>query len=314
MSKQDTEIEWLKAHVNCAALLERLSPDWRLDRAESTRRSLKYRRGAGEIVIVNHDGRGWWDPLSDRKGDIFTLIRHLEPSLTFPDARRVLHDFVGIAPAFPEMLRTRRTRAPSAPIGERWERCQKLSRGSPAWRYLTEQRGLPESVLLAARTADAVREGPRGSAWFAHRDNAGVLTGIEMRGANYRHSSAGRSKALFRLPGGPGSLPRVAVCEAAIDALSLTAIEQCRPDTLYAATAGGMGPATVAALQQLLVSLAADPLGILIAATDADIAGRRYAARLKDLAVEARVRFNAILPPDELNDWNDFLRVRTRVS
>ena len=122
---------------------------------------LKYRRGRGEIVIVNHDGRGWWDPLSDRKGDIFTLVRHLEPGLTFPNARRVLRDFVGIAPAFPEMLRPRRTRAPSAPIAARWERCQKLSRGSPAWRYLTEQRGLPESVLLTARAADAVREGPR---------------------------------------------------------------------------------------------------------------------------------------------------------
>jgi predicted nuclease with TOPRIM domain len=46
----------------------------------------------------------------------------------------------------------------------------------------------------------------------------------------------------------------------------------------------------------------ADPAGILIVATDADIAGRRYAERLEDLASEARVRFSAILPPDELND------------
>ena len=73
MSEQDAEIEWLKAEVSCAALLERLPPVWRLDRAESTRRSLKYRRGEGEIVIVNHDGRGWWDPLSDGQG------RHLHP-------------------------------------------------------------------------------------------------------------------------------------------------------------------------------------------------------------------------------------------
>jgi len=314
MSKQDTEIEWLKASVNCAALLERLPPVWRLDRAESTRRSLKYRRGEGEIVIVNHDGRGWWDPLSEAKGDIFTLVQHLDPGLTFPDACRVLHDFVGIAPAYPEMFRTRRTGAPGAPIADRWERCRPLSRGSPAWRYLAAQRGLPESVLLIARAADAVREGPRGSAWFAHRDNAGVLTGIEMRGPDYRNFSAGGGKALFRLPGALGSPPRVAVCEAAIDALSLAAIERCRPDTLYTATAGGMGPATVATLQRLLSALAADPVGILIAASDADIAGRRYAARLMDLAAEARVRFSAILPPDELNDWNDFLRARTRAS
>jgi hypothetical protein len=63
-----------------------------------------------------------------------------------------------------------------------------------------------------------------------------------MRGSDYRNFSAGGDKTLFRLPGGPGPLTRVAVCEAAIDALSLAAIERLRRDTLYAATAGGMGP------------------------------------------------------------------------
>jgi predicted nuclease with TOPRIM domain len=113
---------------------------------------------------------------------------------------------------------------------------------------------------------------------------------------------------LFRLPGGPGHLTRVAVCEAAIDALSLAAIERARDDTLYAATAGGLGPATLTALHQLLQGLAAAPDGLLIAATDADLAGRRYAVRLQQMAAEAAVRFEAILPPDGLNDWNDALR------
>jgi hypothetical protein len=312
MSEHDKDIERLKASVSCAVLLERLAPVWRLDRAESSRASLKYRRGEGEILIVNHGGRGWWDPLSEAKGDIFNLARHLEPGLSFPEARRMLCDFVGIAPAYPEVLRTRRTRtAPALAAADQWEKRRPLSRGSPAWLYLAGQRGLPDSVLVAARAADAVRDGPRGSAWFAHRDGAGRLTGIEMRGADYRNFSAGGTKTLFRLPGGPGPLPRVAVCEAAIDALSLAAIEQCRPDTLYAATAGGMGPATVAALQQTLRDFASDPAAILIAATDADTAGRRHAARLEILAVEAGVRFGVLLPTDGLNDWNDELRAMT---
>jgi hypothetical protein len=312
MSEQDKDIERLKAGVSCAVLLERLQPVWRLDRAESSRASLKYRRGEGEILIVNHSGRGWWDPLSDAKGDIFTLARHLEPGLTFPEARRMLCDFVGIAPAYPEVLRTRRTRTALAlASADRWEKCQHLSHGSPAWLYLVGQRGLPDSVLMAARAADAVREGPRGSAWFAHRGTAGSLTGIEMRGTDFRKFSAGGGKTLFRLPGGPAPLPRVAVCEAAIDALSLAAIEHCRPDTLYAATAGGMGPATVAALQQILLDFASDPAAVLIAATDADTAGRRHAARLEVLAVEAGVRFDMLLPPAGLNDWNDALRAMT---
>ena len=161
---------------------------------------------------------------------------------------------------------------------------------------------------MAAREADAVREGPRGSAWFAHRDIAGCLTGIETRGPAFRKFSAGGGKTLFRLPGGTGPLPRIAVCEAAIDALSLAAIECVRDDTLYAATAGGMGPAAIAVFQHLLRDLAGDPAGLLIAATDADSAGRRHAARLEALAAAAGVRFETILPPDGLNDWNDALR------
>jgi hypothetical protein len=308
MSGQDAEIQQLKASVSCAALLERLPPVWRFDRAGSTRRSLKYRRGEAEILIVNHDGRGWWDPLSEAKGDIFSLVQHLDPGLSFLAARHMLLDFVGILPSFPAALRTRRRRASDIPVGLRWERRQHLSRGSPAWLYLTGQRGLPERVLMAACVNDMIREGPHASAWFAHRDRAGVLTGIEMRGPDCHNFSAGGGKTLFRLPGGPGRLTRLAVCESAIDALSLVAIERERHDTLYAATAGGMGPATIAALQQLLQVLATDPAGILIAATDADTAGRRYAARLEGMATEAGVQFDAILPPDGLNDWNDALR------
>jgi hypothetical protein len=312
MNDQDAEIEWLKAEVTCAVLLERLPPVWQFDRAESTRRSLKYRRGEGEIVIVNHDGRGWWDPLSEAKGDIFSLVQHLDPGLSFGAARRLLLDFMGIQPSFPAALRARRrTRASPLPVAARWKIRRPLSRGSPAWRYLTEQRILPETILVSARAADAVREGPRGSAWFAHRDGAGLLTGIEMRGSDYRNFSAGGDKTLFRMPGGPGPLTRVTVCEAAIDALSLAAIERSRSDTLYAATAGGMGPETVVALLQLLQVLSSDPAGMLIAATDADTAGRRHAARLAVLAAEAAVRFAAILPPDGLNDWNDALRALT---
>ncbi len=262
-------------------------------------------------MIVNHAGRGWWDPLSDRKGDIFTLVRYLEPGLNFADARRVLRGFVGIAPVFPETLRARREWTSPVAVADRWARRPPLSPGSPAWRYLTERRGLTETILVAACAADAIREGPRGSAWFAHRDGVGRLSGIEMRGADYRKFSAGGEKTLFRLPGGPGRMSRIAVCEAAIDTLSLAAIERGRDDTLYVATAGGMGPGTVAALQRLLQVVATEQAGLLIAATDADTAGRRHAGRLASMATEAGVRFDVIMPPDGLNDWNDALRART---
>jgi len=98
------------------------------------------------------------------------------------------------------------------------------------------------------------------------------------------------------------------VCEAPIDALSLAALEGVRADTLYVATTGGMGPLTLACLDALLQELAARPGSVLVAATDADQAGDRYAARLAELALAAGVRSERLRPMHGLNDWNDHLK------
>ena len=89
MTGHDPEIEELRDKVHCAVVLERTPPPWKLDRKESTRLSLKYRRGKGEILIVSHAGRGWWDPTSDAKGDVFGLVQRLSqasPSATSASA------------------------------------------------------------------------------------------------------------------------------------------------------------------------------------------------------------------------------------
>ena len=316
MSGRDAELIQLRAGVGCAVLLER--GGYRLDQRESTRRCQKWRRGAGEIVIVVHDGRGWWDPCGDRKGDVFSLAKHLEPRLTFGQVRRVLSDLLGVAPLFPTAPAAKREKAPGPPPPQRWSARPALSRGSRTWRYLTGTRALEASVLVAASRVDAVREGPCGSAWFAHRDTAGGIAGIEMRGPDYRGFSAGGAKTLFRLPGQPASdatpATRLVVCEAPIDAMSLAGIERLRADTLYAATAGGMGPLTIAALQALLRELAIRPGAVLVAATDADAAGDRYAAMLAELALEAGVRSDRIEPPGGCKDWNEVAVTRHRAA
>ena len=126
------------------------------------------------------------------------------------------------------------------------------------------------------------------------------LTGIEMRGPAWRGFSAGGGKTLFRLPGGPGPLPRVAVCEAAIDALEPRGDRGVRGATRSMPrppAAWGRRPSP--RLQQLLHGLAADPAGILIAATDADAAGGATPPASRSWR-QAGVRFDAILPPDGL--------------
>jgi hypothetical protein len=300
------ELELFRAQVNCAALLERHG--WQLDAKESTRRALKYRRHPGEILIVTHDGRGWWDPLSDAKGDIFNLVQHFEPDLNFGHVRKVLRQLVGIAPRQGPFERERRSAPATADIEARWSRRPRLSPASEAWRYLERCRAIPATVLDLAGAQDAIRAGAYGSAWFAHRDQ-GRVTHVEIRGPDYKGSLRDGDKTLFRFKPAPGPVRRLVIAEGAIDALSVAAREPGRSDTLYAAGGGGIGPGTLAALTALCAELATRPGSVLVSATDANLAGDRYANRHAELADAAGIGFQRLRPP-EGRDWNDVLQGR----
>jgi uncharacterized delta-60 repeat protein len=141
--------------VSCAALLEGWAPSWRLDRKESTRRALKYRREEG-VLIVNHDGRGWWDPQSTAKGDIFDLVQYLDPNLNFGQVRRELRRFVGVPPTFPQAVSGRAKNEPGVPIATRWMTRPRLRRASAVWNYLAGARRLPAQILAAAGSGGLV--------------------------------------------------------------------------------------------------------------------------------------------------------------
>jgi len=301
---EDAELDVFRQAVNCGAVLEKMAGGWKLDVSESTRRALKYRRGAGEIIIVSHDGRGWWDATGSAKGDVFNLVQHLEPSLNFGQVRRLLRSFVGIAPTYPEAPQKRGSAKASRTPAERWAERARLNRGDAAWLYLSNCRALPARVLIEAARQDAVRLGAYGSAWFAHTSQAAV-THVEIRSPTFKGSLKGGRKTLFRF-GDPGTrFTRLAVFEAPIDALSVAAIERMRRDTLYVATGGGMGPGTLKALQ-LEAERLAPVAGVLVSAADANPAGDRFAARHEELAAAAGVAFSRLRPP-EGSDWNDFL-------
>ena len=288
-------------------MLERASPPWLIDRHESSRRCLKYRRAAGGIVIVTHGGAGWWDPMSDARGDVFRLVQHLEPALNFGEVRKVLRPLAGVLPDFKPEERARDRRAPPIPIAQRWARRPGLRRRSEVWRYLAG-RGVTEEVLIAAARSDVVREGRHGSAWFPHRDAAGLVVHVDIRGPTYKGSLTGGSKALFIFHiRKPLRRPRVVVAEAPIDAFSCAAIEHLREDTIYAATGGDMGPSTIAALEALLLARKDLPDALLESAADDNTAGDRYAARHEAIARDVGVPFKRLRPPIEGGDWNDVL-------
>jgi hypothetical protein len=164
-------------------------------------------------------------------------------------------------------------------------------------------------VLTAAAQCDVIREGPRGSAWFAHRDSGGLVIHVDIRGPTYKGSLTGGCKNLFCFSQGQQARHgRLVLAEAAIDALSRAAIERLREDTIYAATGGGMGPGTIAALEALLLTLKASSDALLESAADANPAGDRYAARHQEIADQIGVPFKRMRPPIEGGDWNDVLK------
>ena len=296
MHKHD--LDDLRARVPCAAVLEQAG--FAIDAKESTRRAVKFRRGS-DIVIVIHEGRGWFDPLSEAKGDVFRLAEHLDGS-SFGQSLKQVAALVGYPLEEPAWTRVARDMTDRASIEERWENRRKPWPRSMTWSYLRADRCLPDFVIKSAIGSGMLKEGPYGSMWASHIDDDGVITGWEERGPNWRSFSTGGSKVLFRL--GHFEALRLCVTEAAIDAMSLAAFEGFREGSLYLSTGGGWSPTTETALRRL----ASRPGARLIAATDANSQGESFAIRLREIADATGSDWLRLKPPAE--DWNDALRAR----
>lgn len=295
-----TDLDELRGKVPCSAVLE--DAGFALDLKESTRKAMKYRRDAA-IVIVIHDGKGWFDPLSDAKGDVFKLVEHLK-GVRFVKAMNAVADLVGFVPSDPHWDRGARDREPDLSVPDRWRARRRPWRGSATWRYLRDGRGLPEPIIRAAISGNILREGPHGSMWAAHLDAAGTVSGWEERGPDWRGFATGGAKVLFRL--GRSDALRLCVTEAAIDAMSLAAIENMATGSLYLSTGGGWAPATKAAIRDL----ASRAGSRIVAATDANAQGEAFARRLRALAMAVGCAFERLEPGAE--DWNDQVRGRIR--
>ena len=291
MTTDQDELAELRQRVDCRTVLER--GGWAMDAAESSRRAVKYRQGSGRIVIVTHEGKGWFDPLNDRRGDVIALAQHVWGG-TLGHARKNLRPLAGIAP---KLLPLRQGAAVVAIDGERlWTQARHLEPGSRAWAYLTEQRGLPAETVDRAAKIGALREGVYGTMWAQHQGGSGRISGWEMRGPSYKGFAKGGSKSLFWL-GRPPVADRLVVTESAIDAMSLASIEGWRDGTIYASTGGGFGSETEDALRGFLPKQAQ-----LVAATDQGTGGEILALRLQDLARSCGTDFARLVP--EAKDWN----------
>jgi len=298
MMMEKSQIEAIRERVGCAVLLEH--EGFSGDLKESTRRAVKFRRD-GEVIIVIHDDRGWFDALSDAKGDVFSLASYLL-GVDFRGAFAVVSALVAFQPTNQFWMKPALHAGIAASIADRWGHRRRPWRASATWSYLKQCRGLPWQVISAAIDSDVLREGPYGSMWAKHTDETGTITGWEERGPDWRGFSAGGAKTLFRF--GRQEARRLCVTEAAIDALSLAAIEEMRADTLYTSTSGGWSPHTDRALE----ALGSAPGMRLVAATDNDAQGEVFADRLRRIADATGALFERLKPASV--DWNEVLKKR----
>jgi hypothetical protein len=145
---------------------------------------------------------------------------------------------------------------------------------------------------------DLIREGVRGTTLFAHKLRS-QLVGWEMRGPSYKGFLSGGGKGLFVFAV-TVTPARIAVCESAIDALSLAAIEDLDSQTAYVSTGGGWGVAGRGEIERLLARAEQ-----LIGATDQGRGGDLLAARLAGIAAAAAIPYERLRPAAK--DWNEQL-------
>lgn len=150
------EIEALREQVSCAAVLEQAR--FAIDIKESTRRAVKFRRG-GEIIIVTHEGRGWFNPLSDAKGDVFGLVEHLD-HVGFLEGAEKVADLVGFEITEPEWQPARRGEGFNLSFPNRWQARRSPWPGSSTWRYLNSVRWLPALCSMRRSTPTCFGKAP----------------------------------------------------------------------------------------------------------------------------------------------------------
>ena len=114
MTRYDAEIEQLRAQVHCAIVLERQSPPWRLDRAESTETlpQISARTMATSSLSIIKAGAGGIRRAMPRATS--STLSSISSPINFGHIRKVLREFMGISPSFPEADRSSDSDPPRA--------------------------------------------------------------------------------------------------------------------------------------------------------------------------------------------------------
>jgi hypothetical protein len=281
------------------------------DRRESSRLSHVLRHPpSDDKIVVRRAAGGHWVYFSVRDdrdhGTIIDFVRRRERGSSFGELRDDLRGWLGIAPLPPVDWCPR----PGGPPGDR----SSVVRAFAAAREVTDsaylrERGLERETLRHPRFAGTWREDARANVLFAHRDDASELTGFEVKNRGFTRFAPGGTKSAWQ--SNVSSDDRFAiVTESAIDALSYHQLHGERASrSRYLSTAGAPGGAQLTTLGRLFGNLRGGVT--VVAAVDADEAGRKLAARLAELArAHPHLQFERHEPVGG-KDWNELLQRET---
>jgi hypothetical protein len=306
----DTELDGFKVNINLHAYAA--AHGYVDDQKASWDGALVMRHPpSDDKIVVRQETDGRWLWLSNhtgRKGSIIDFVHYLKGGsekgrINIGAIRKELRSWSGQPSTSVSVTPTlRRPAKDRMKVEAAYAKMQDAVDGHP---YLVRDRALPMSLLTQERFASRIRIDARGNAIFPHFDAEG-LSGYEMKNVAFTGFASGGAKTLWLSQEFPDD-NRLVFCESAIDALSYAALFPS-PHSRYASIGGGLNDKQPEIIRAAIARTPQD--AEIVAAMDADEAGRRYANAVQQavkLAGDVGRRFLA-QEPMGFKDWNDQLR------
>jgi hypothetical protein len=299
----DSELERFKTEIDLRQFAAAMG--YALDPVESWRASAVMRLGTDKVIIKReNDGHYVYCSVRDAR-DKGTIVDFLQfrTRKSLGEVRKQLRPWIDTSrtatplptiPGLPEL-----TRSGKDLVAVEFAWMQAGSYGSS--RFLEETRAIPRELVLSPRFAGRIRVDQRSNVLFRHGDGEDQLCGFEKKNAGFTGFSAGGEKGLGRSNDFPGDR-RIVFAESFIDLLSHAALfpdDQAR----YRSIAGGLNPKQPDIMRADILAL---PVGSeVVAAMDANDAGRSFAATLERLVANLPGFTVRIHLPEDAEDWND---------
>lgn len=264
--------------------------------------SVKMVDSGGDTIVIKQDRAGGdrWFSVTDagRNGGVVEFVQS-KIGGSLGNVRQAMRADIGDAGFVTVPATARPMTNPDADhVAARraWMTAKPIQRSA----YL-ESRGLSrETIAVYSAT---IRQDARGNLLFGHTDQAGNITGFEVKNREYAGFAKGGVKNLAVF-GDSATAARVVITESGIDALSKAQLEGRRQDSAYVSLGGAPGRRTL----ERLMTIAPRAAEIVIA-TDNDLAGEQMAHTLRTaLGGRRGVVVVRGAPPVEGEDWNGTLR------